>query len=1046
MKMRMKTAALWTTIVLLLSAALALVVLALLVQAWNAPARALSAPLWWLAGAALALQAGVAVAVAIIWHRFVHRRVLEPLAALRQQVQACSADSDPPALPMSPSASDDEVSEVSRTLLDALGVAMRDATERRAAQVMLEAARQDAVFAREEFIGMSETLPMAIYQMENGPAGYMRFTFVSNRAEAVLGVSAQEILDNPSSRWRYAHPEDLPRVQAKIRNTIELARQEGRAPSFEVEMRLLRNGQERWLRIASLPIRTRPDGVSLWSGYYEDITDRKLSLTALVQAKELAEQAAQAKADFLANMSHEIRTPLNALLGMTHLMQGTALTPQQCNYLRKIHDSSRHLLGIVNDILDFSKIESGKFEVEQIAFALEPLLERVTGMVLDKARQKRLELMIDVAPEVPARFEGDELRLGQILLNYANNAVKFTERGEITLSVRLQEQRGDTVLLRFTVTDSGIGLTPQQIASLFQSFAQADASTTRKYGGTGLGLAISKRLAQLMGGDVGVESQPGQGSSFWFTVQVRACAEAAPVTPVTPVFPSPEDTAALQARRAWVIDDHPGARQLLATHLSRRGIGVQAFASGAEALDRLAACDTAARPGLVLIDSAMPHGDGAQTLRALQALQHEPAPHWVVVGAAAQDELEAQFQGLPVQQLLLKPVQAPAVDAMLAAWLNGSAPGGMTTGLALPAPDLAAARARERAALTGARILLVEDNAINQEVATALLHEVGCIVDVADDGQQAVARVQQATYDVVLMDMQMPVMDGVTASRLIRGLPGLESLPIVAMTANVMRQDRERCLGAGMNDFVGKPIDPPELWRILQKWHHPSAEPVPSLPAPLAAAPPMPAPWPMSIPGLDMARGRARMLGNEALYRSMLYRFADTQAHSLQEITHALGADQFALAERLVHTVRGVAGNIGATPLQEAAQLLEEALRETAPEAVWRECWRSYRQALQELLAGLGPALVDARHQLPFAATVPPVIEIDDAQARARLQQLLQDDDPEAGNWFKAHAEVLRPALGQDTFSRIGDAIGNFDLDVALDLLAQVAHEALHKA
>jgi two-component system sensor histidine kinase/response regulator len=383
------------------------------------------------------------------------------------------------------------------------------------------------------------------------------------------------------------------------------------------------------------------------------------------RARDDAEQATHMKSEFLANMSHEIRTPMNAIIGLSHLALKTGLDDRQRDYVEKIQSSGQHLLGLINDILDLSKVEAGKLELERAGFELQKLLDHIAVLVGEKCHAKGLELMFDVAPDVPAQLVGDSLRLGQVLLNYANNAVKFTEHGLITISVRASERTAEDVLLHFRVHDTGIGLTPEQIGRLFQSFNQADSSTTRKFGGTGLGLAISKKLAALMGGEVGVESEHGQGSTFWFS----------------------------------------------------------------------------ARVGLT------PEG------------QLQPA------AASA---------------------EAPT-DAALAA-------------------------------LCGARILLVEDNDINQIVARELLLDFGVVVDVADNGRIAVDMVQLAPYDLVFMDMQMPEMDGPSATRAIRCIEGLRDLCIVAMTANAMEQDRQACFAAGMNDYLGKPIEPDELRAVILRW------------------------------------------------------------------------------------------------------------------------------------------------------------------------------------------------------------------------------------
>jgi two-component system sensor histidine kinase/response regulator len=751
--------------------------------------------------------------------------------------------------------------------------------------------------AHDEFEAVAQTLPMALYKMENGPDGYMRFTYVSPRVREVLGVTAEEIIADPSSRWRHAHPGDLPGVLAGIKATVDAARVEGRVPSFSIELRMVRDGQERWVRAASMPIRTRLDEVSVWSGYYEDVTDRHRDLEALLQAKIQAEQAGQAKADFLANMSHEIRTPLNAILGLSHLLQSSQLEPQAHGRLRKLHDSGRHLLAVVNDILDFSKVQSGQLRVEAAAFSLPAVLEQTAEMVVDKAREKQLDFALRIEDDVPTQVQGDALRLGQILLNFANNAVKFTERGSVTLCVRQQHRDADRAVLEFAVQDTGIGLAPEQIAQLFQSFAQADASTTRKYGGTGLGLAISKRLAELMGGEVGVDSEPGRGSRFWLRLPLL------------------------------VLPDLPGD---------------------------------------------------------LAGAKHAP------LAAAG-------------------PPAGLAADASLA----------------------------------GARVLLAEDNAINQEVAVALLQEVGCTVDVADDGAQALARLRSARYDLVLMDMQMPVMDGLQAAAAIRRMPGLQELPIIAMTANVMPQDRERCSAAGMNDFVGKPIEPDELWRTLRTWYRPRASAdvdahTPEAPErPAAMALPSVAdvpPWPHRLETVDLQRGLARMLGNAVLYRQTLRRFVQTQADSAWAIRSALDNGRVDDAERLVHTVKGLAATVSAHPLALRAEALEHALRVRAEAPVWLPLLASYTVALDALVAQLRTLLqADAGEQAVVVAHEP-----QDAAPLVHLLQLLRDDDPQAMAWFERHAQVLRERLGGPAFAEVQEALQAFDLEGARETIGRV--------
>ncbi len=534
-----------------------------------------------------------------------------------------------------------------------------------------------------------------------------------------------------------------------------------------------------------------------------DVSEREKVAAQLRQAMQAAEDATRMKSDFLANKSHEIRTPMNAIIGMAHLALKTELNARQRDYLSKIQQSGQHLLGIINDILDFSKIEAGRLTIEEADFNLEDMLTSVSTLVSEKAAAKGLELVFRVAPDLPSALTGDSLRLGQILINYSNNAVKFTDKGEIVIDVRALEQTDHDVLIKASVQDTGVGLTAEQMARLFQSFQQADTSTSRKYGGTGLGLAISKQLAHLMGGEVGVESQVGKGSTFWFTARLRKSAAVARKRVLAPE---------LRGRRVLVVDDNEAARRLLDDLLSGMHLTVDQVASGAEAVDEVGRAAKTGHPyEIVFLDWRMPGMDGIQTAHAIRALGLERPPHLIMVTAYAREEVMQEAEQAGLEEFLLKPVTASTLFDSVGRVLGGAGeshppqPSGQTSGAQL-------------SQLRGARVLLVEDNELNQEVALGLLAEGGLLVDVADNGQKAVEMVQQRPYELVLMDMQMPVMDGVTATREIRKLKRYQSLPIVAMTANAMQQDRDRCVEAGMNDHLAKPVEPEELYRLLFKY------------------------------------------------------------------------------------------------------------------------------------------------------------------------------------------------------------------------------------
>ncbi|WP_299568599.1 response regulator [uncultured Shewanella sp.] len=789
---------------------------------------------------------------------------------------------------------------------------VRDTTQRKEAEQVLKDAKQRAEAATRSLAEqmklqqlLIDTVPIPLF-FKDAEGKFLGF----NKAyEDIFAVNSKDLIGLKVTDLAYLSEED--RLQYHAEDVDIIANQ--KTIKREVMMPFADGNMHDTLYWVT-GFKDSNDNPGGLVGNFIDITNEKENARKLELAVKTADEATQAKSDFLANMSHEIRTPMNAIIGMSYLTQQTELTRKQSDYVRKIQNSAESLLGIINDILDFSKIEAGKLELEVTPFNLTESFDSLVEIISHKIQQKGLELLIDVDPNLPVSLKGDPLRLGQVLINLANNAVKFTDSGEIIVKAKLLEKQEDEIFVEFSVRDTGIGMSPEQQAKLFKSFSQADASTTRKYGGTGLGLTISKTLTEMMQGDIWVESIQGEGSTFLFTAKFLLSDSNSIVQPAS--------STSLLNLPVLIVDDSVAAREILFTLSESLGFLPDVAASGHEAIEKIQEADEKGAPyQLVLADWKMPQMDGLDLCRSINTNETLSAlPKMVIVTAYDRDEMLKKASDIGLDSAITKPVSASTLlDTVMSVMGKKS--------LIKPKSNSDKLNISAAKDIVGAHVLLVEDNDINQEIAIELLNMAGIKVSSAWNGEEAVSMSLAFEYDAILMDIQMPVMDGYEATRAIRLQANRQSIPIIAMTANAMSGDKEKCTDAGMNDHIPKPINPQEVYKTLAKWIEPTGKTWQEI----ATEEPSDAETSaevstLDLPDFDVSAALERLSGNEKTYRKMLKKVAAREADAIQRVADAIAENDITSAIIAIHTIKGVAGNIGASFVVPPAAKLESAL------------------------------------------------------------------------------------------------------------------------